>query len=140
MIRCEVPLFLVIVTIGLHQVTGVSIGTLAMMPHSTSWSSTSLTVDFQWCGTGVGVCLAYDILSGWWGGHDRKRNCVVKCTLANSFSKNDSSFGMFSRLVSIAGGDICSWQSCRVVFGIAIIIANGLRFIKNMQLQWILER
>ena len=50
--------FLAAVTIVLHQLVGLPMGTGAMIPFSTSFQRTYLTDPLKWKGTGIGLCLA----------------------------------------------------------------------------------
>ena len=57
--------FFRVTNIELHHSTGVLLSTGLMIPHPMSWSSRlSLTVLFQWCGTGIGECLEYGMAWG----------------------------------------------------------------------------
>ena len=58
------PSFFVVMTIGLHQVTGVLIGTRAIIPLTTFWSKQALICYFQLYMTGIGVCHVYGTASG----------------------------------------------------------------------------
>ena len=64
MILRGVPSFFVVVTIVLHQVIGVPIGTGVIISLATSWSKLVLVCPFQLYGTAIGVCRAYGRASG----------------------------------------------------------------------------
>ena len=89
MVRRGEPSSFETTTIGLHHVTGLPIGTGAIMPLSTSLSRLSLTFVFQWWGMGIGAWRAWGTASGFrWifaGGPDKDGNGgeLLNALLAN---------------------------------------------------------
>jgi len=79
------PFFFGVITIVVHHMTGVPIGTGANIPLRTSLSRLFLTASFRWYGTCIGVshiwcCLIADVDVSRFSVHGLKWSFCIKCS------------------------------------------------------------